>query len=246
MTYNIRSALNHPERLAALAEVIERVDPDVLALQEVDRDTVRSDHTDQTAWLAAQLGLPHHEFIPATPWEGGGEYGIALLSRFKLNGSSTRQLYVETGPDVPHSATEPRALAAARINVGGREVHVFNTHLGLTGKQRSKQLQEIAAVIASVPAGTPTVLLGDLNASPEDPELAPVQALLADALQDVPIAERGTCPQGVPLAEAAAIDYILFSAASLRVLDAFVLPDGTGASDHNPVVARFAFRFPDK
>src|SRR5690606_16381604 len=50
MSYNIRSALEHPRRLEALATVIEAAAPDLVALQEVDRHTIRSDHTDQTAW----------------------------------------------------------------------------------------------------------------------------------------------------------------------------------------------------
>jgi endonuclease/exonuclease/phosphatase family metal-dependent hydrolase len=84
-----------PQRLM---DCVRRLDPDVLALQEVDCEQPRSDHADLTAAAAEAMGAVEHRFVAAisgTPWAtwvaatgreqpGTAAYGIALLSRFPV------------------------------------------------------------------------------------------------------------------------------------------------------------------
>src|SRR5207302_4734260 len=80
-----------------LREAVRTLDPDVLGLQEVDRDQPRSHGVDQAAAAAEAMGAVAYRFVPAiagTPGEKwtaatddvptGPAYGIALLSRYPV------------------------------------------------------------------------------------------------------------------------------------------------------------------
>lgn len=229
VSYNIRSCLE--QGLDAVADVLKTLEPDVVALQEVDRDTIRSDGADQAEQLAAALGLPHWHFFPATPWVGGGEYGIALLSRFPLEETRLLPLPVD-GPNSPESNTEPRVLASAVIRTRGNTLRIFNTHFGLSDSQRRKQAETVARALQSE---QPTILLGDFNATPDDPVLGPVRGALTDAHADLPLSARVSFPQPPP---GKAIDYVFHSLA-LVVEHAAVIGDAPPASDHHPLLVRF-------
>ena len=100
-TFNLLHGLDVRSRqidLDAAAEAIDKLDADVVAVQEVDRGLGRSGELDQVAELAARLGRTG-VFAPALlgdptlrwirgpgadPDPGGPAYGIGLLSRLPL------------------------------------------------------------------------------------------------------------------------------------------------------------------
>ena len=84
MTYNIHSGRDAWGRLdlAAIGEFIRTLNPDILALNEVRMGTSDVNGDEQARTLAAQLGM-HWTFAPAIPYLGG-QYGIAVLSRFPI------------------------------------------------------------------------------------------------------------------------------------------------------------------
>lgn len=223
VSWNIRSCLE--QGLAAVAAVIDSLEADVIGLQEVDRLTMRSGAIDQTAELAERCGFAHYRFFPATPWEGGGDYGVALLSRYELLDPQLMQMPID-GPEAHPSATEPRVLAAAQLEGG---VHILNTHFGLTDSQRRRQA---AFVAEQAPGLLPTILMGDFNATPLDPVLDPLRAQLNDAAAGLSPAERISFPLPAP---GIAIDHV-FVSPDLRVLAARVETAAQGASDHWPLV----------
>ena len=69
--------------LPRIARVITRARPDVVALQEVDRETLRSQHVDQAAELARATRM--HVVFGANIDLQGGQYGNAVLSRWPLS-----------------------------------------------------------------------------------------------------------------------------------------------------------------
>lgn len=209
VSYNIKSGLHHADGLAAVGATLRALEPDVVGLQEVDRGTERSGGADQAAELAERVGLPHHAFGVATPWFGAGEYGIALLSRWPLERVQTMPLWVPTDPAVAQSLREPRALLSATVQVDGKPVRVFVSHLGLDDEQRRIQAREIAAAVEQAKAFADPVLMGDFNDAPGTPALQPLAERLVDVHAKVPEKERGTFPTGTSSASRIAIDYVM-------------------------------------
>jgi endonuclease/exonuclease/phosphatase family metal-dependent hydrolase len=224
MTFNIQSGVRG---LDGVAEVIRAAHPDIVALQEVDRGSRRARGLDQAAELSERTGLPYHAYFRTTDLHGGA-YGIALLSRFPLEALAQYPLPVPRG-------AEPRTVAHALMQVAGREVSVYITHLirrPFNGDARVRQSALIARMLEQDPR--PKLLMGDLN---DDPDSVPVR-LLRRNLTDVAAANgqgsEGTYPLPLPFSPALRIDYVL-------ACDAFVPLRSTvlhvGASDHYPVVA---------
>jgi endonuclease/exonuclease/phosphatase family metal-dependent hydrolase len=224
MTFNIQSGLRGLDRVA---EVIRGANPDIVALQEVDRGSRRAHGLDQAAVLAERTGLPYHAYFRTTELHGGA-YGVALLSRFPLEALAQYPLPVPQG-------AEPRTVAHALLQVGGREVSVYITHLirrPFNGGARKRQSAQIAAMLERDPR--PKLLMGDLN---DDPDSVPVR-LLRRGLTDVAAANgqdsQGTYPLPLPFSPALRIDYVL-------ACDAFVPLRSkvlqVGVSDHYPVIA---------
>jgi len=238
MTYNIHAG--HGD-LSRTAETIRALSPDMVALQEVDVHWAeRSGFVDQAAALAAALGMEarfaHIYRLPnrdnsAVP----REFGVALLSRHHIvtwrNDTLTR-LSTQDSNAVPAPAP---GLLEAVVDVGGRRVHVFNTHLDYRADPgvRRTQAGEMARALARV--SEPLIVFGDFNASPDAPELAPVFERLRDAWPR----DSGngyTYPADVP---AKRIDYVLTSR-DFRIVGARV--PQSDASDHRPVVVDLVLR----
>jgi endonuclease/exonuclease/phosphatase family metal-dependent hydrolase len=82
LCYNIHHALPPSKKdsidLDAIARVIIRSKPDLVALQEVDVHTRRSGPFNQAEELGRKTGLTPY-FIKAIDYDGG-EYGVAILS----------------------------------------------------------------------------------------------------------------------------------------------------------------------
>jgi endonuclease/exonuclease/phosphatase family metal-dependent hydrolase len=148
---------------------LRRLDADVVALQEVDRDLPRSGGVDQARVLAEALGMSFR-FAPAllgTPgshgWRpvdaavddpGGPAYGIALLSRLPLD-----QVEVVRLPRRGHE--EPRVAQVAEVAAGGGRVTVTGTHLSFVPRSGIAQLRALLRRLGG--RGGRRLLLGDLN-----------------------------------------------------------------------------------
>ncbi|WP_201721852.1 endonuclease/exonuclease/phosphatase family protein, partial [Desulfotomaculum copahuensis] len=135
LTYNIHHGRNADGRISLprLAAVISAEQPDLAALQEVDRFLPRSRMRDQALVLAAHTGL-HHAFAANIRWLGFMQYGNAVLSRLPL--LEQRRL------SLPGTG-EKRGLLIVRLTREKRTVIFLCTHLGLDRSERKQQLTAI-------------------------------------------------------------------------------------------------------
>jgi endonuclease/exonuclease/phosphatase family metal-dependent hydrolase len=220
LSYNIsgHSTLLRRGHVAAIAELIAEVKPDIVGLQEVHRGTWQSRFRDQAAEIAAETGLTL-EFGPSYA-ALGGEFGNAVLVRGKV-------LDAEVLP-LP-SYGEPRTLLRTGLEIEGFVLDFYVTHLAAWGSwNRRMRSEQTACLIQQVRAsGRPYVLCGDLNAPPGATELEVI--VRDDLVRLCGIAEEPTHS----LLDRR-LDYI-FSDPRFEVLDAKVLR--RGPSDHWPVVA---------
>ena len=235
LVYNIHAGKDAGgiDNLARVAELVAESQADVILLQEVDRGTQRSGGVDHVAELRRLTG--YHGAFGRTLDYQGGQYGIAILSRWPIVSDSMIQLPVVPPQERAGGSYEPRGALHARIAVpGAREtVHVVNTHLDPSRDPHYRR-QEIAGVLRAIAGiGGGTVFLGgDLNATPDDSAIASIGGSgLRDAWVACNRAGPGlTFPASAPVKR---IDY-LWLPAGAACSDASVL--ATQASDHRPLL----------
>ena len=235
LVYNIHAGTDAAGtgNLARVAALVAETDADVALLQEVDRGTTRSGGVDQVAELERLTG--YHGAFGRTLDYQGGQYGIAILSRWPILSDTMIQLPVVPPQERAGGSYEPRGALHVRIAVPGRSVPVdlVNTHLDPSGDPHYRR-QEIAGVLRAIDdlRSAATVLGGDLNATPDDSAIASIAGSgLRDAWTACSSSGPGlTYPASVPVKR---IDYLWLPAgASCRT--ATVL--NTEASDHRPLL----------
>jgi endonuclease/exonuclease/phosphatase family metal-dependent hydrolase len=168
-TYNIHGGRGEDGRsnLGRVAQVIAGAD--LVALQEVHGPT-HLGKADQASGLARTLGSGAL-FSPARTRWFRDYRGIALLSRLPVEHWRREPLPDSSG----HSF---RILTTARLRCNGRVVHVLHTHL----HPRLSRAEQMRIVFERFRALSPAILLGDLNATREDPQIA--ELLHSGAAQD--------------------------------------------------------------
>lgn len=234
LTYNIHHAnppsLKNVIDLDAVANVIKQQQPHFVALQEVDVHTGRSGRDIHEAEaLAARTGM-HAYFAKAIPYDGG-EYGVAVLSRYPIKEGKAYNL-----PSAPGSKGEPRALCTVTaVLPGGRQLMMASTHLDVLkpDDDRLLQMREIARILGS--AGMPVILAGDFNARPGT---AAIQVLDSAFTRTC-----NSCPFTIPVDRPnRTIDMIAFAPGkAFQVLQHEVIPERY-ASDHLPVIATMVLK----
>ncbi|WP_406428306.1 endonuclease/exonuclease/phosphatase family protein [Streptomyces sp. NBC_01589] len=234
-TYNIHAGagMDNVFDLDRQADELRALDADVIGLQEVDVhwDT-RSQWWDVAGELAERLHMrvsfaPIYSLDPTTPGAPRREFGVAVLSRYRIVSAENHEI-TRLSTQVPNPVPAPApGFGEVVVRVKGMPVHVYVTHLDYRGDPsvRIAQVADTRRVMAEDEGRK--VLLGDFNAEPGAPELAPLWEELADAEPGAP-----TYPALNPVKR---IDFVAVSKDGVRVRDAAVAE--TLASDHRPVVA---------
>ncbi|MEV1023205.1 endonuclease/exonuclease/phosphatase family protein [Streptomyces sp. NPDC050264] len=118
------------------------------------------------------------------PWSPGA-YGQALLSAAPM----TDRVNVE----YPDGGSEDRGYMAVTTEVDGRPVRVFNTHLA-ERRQPTVRADQIRVLAAEVARHDRAIVLGDLNAVPDAPELNRIWEVATDTAPGCrPSPAGGTC-----------------------------------------------------
>ena len=146
-----------------MREVIHRIKPDVICLQEVQgyHDRHKSHFPDrlnfcQMKFLAEGL-WPHFAYGKNAVYPAG-HHGNAILSRYPILSWENQ--------DISWNEVERRGLLHALIRVPDHKepLHVVSTHLGLFETDRKKQAQTLCSRIESmVPDSHPLLIAGDFN-----------------------------------------------------------------------------------
>lgn len=163
LSYNIHRAIGvdrrfRPERIVS---IVGYYNPDVVMLQEVDDGAPRSRGLDLAKELAHALDYPHFA-IGHNVTLRKGRYGNATLSRWPI--------LRERNIDLTIGFLRRRGCQHTRIALrtpGGkaRRLEVFNLHLGLSARERERQVALLARSreFTSLPFHVPTIIAGDYN-----------------------------------------------------------------------------------
>ncbi|MEU9201367.1 endonuclease/exonuclease/phosphatase family protein [Streptomyces sp. NPDC048332] len=240
MSFNIHHAQGTDGELdlRRIARVVRESGADVVGLQEVDNHySERSEWSDQPAELAALLGY-HVVFganIDKAPPAPGGyrvQYGTAILSRYPITASDNTWLFNTPGQ-------EQRGLLHATLDVHGRKVEFYDTHLAASSQtDRLRQTDQLVDLIGTKKPG---ILVGDFNALPDAPESQPLQSAFTDAWARSlhPRGDGATYPAQAPTER---IDVIYTTRAATPLVTRVVKAD-PAASDHLPLLSRVLLTF---
>jgi endonuclease/exonuclease/phosphatase family metal-dependent hydrolase len=150
--------------------------PDILALQEADKETGRAGGQHVAARLAEELGMSYVHVGAGLPqgikpkqrewWlnfeeqiglQDVGDTGVALLSRIPLSKITRIDLPWHECP------WRPRLAMAVAVELGGQELRLFNAHIDPHGPI-DNQHQQIERVLEHAARHDgPTIILGDFN-----------------------------------------------------------------------------------
>src|SRR4051794_13831619 len=113
VTYNIHHGEGRDENfdLERIAKVLVVAKPDIVALQEVDQNTVRSDGVDQAEELARLTGMKA-VFGRSTDMDGG-DYGNAVLTKLPVRRNETVML--KSFKDVSPNRAEQRSVLVVEL-----------------------------------------------------------------------------------------------------------------------------------
>lgn len=175
LSYNILQGgknTDNSRNLQRVADVIRLFDPDIVGLQEVDRNTTRCGKRDIPAELARLTGLTNMAYGAAMPYQGG-HYGNAILSRHPITVLTNIALPVL-------GRIEPRAALVVTVGAPAPFL-LINTHLSVeSAADREAQVATLTNHIADI-AGLPVILAGDLNTEAGSPAIATLQQVFDDA-----------------------------------------------------------------
>jgi endonuclease/exonuclease/phosphatase family metal-dependent hydrolase len=231
LCYNIHHGEGVDGRLdlERIARVVRSADPDVVALQEVDRNTRRTGNVDQPAELARLTDM-RVVFGKNIDFEGGG-YGNAVLSKLPIKSHTNHHL-----PTFDHFEQRGVLVVELEAPQASTPIVLFATHLDHRPDQRERvasaeKINQLLAMHSTAAA----ILAGDLNATPESKTLDILRRDWTLANQE----ERPTVPVGRPQRQ---IDYVLLRPAERwKVIEVRVLDEAV-ASDHRAILAVLELR----
>ncbi|MFO7894527.1 MAG: endonuclease/exonuclease/phosphatase family protein [Longimicrobiales bacterium] len=227
LAYNVHhgEGVDEVVDLERIADLIRSVDPDLVALQEVDSAATRTDGVHQAAELGRLTGL-EPVFGAFMPYQGGA-YGMALLSRWPI--AESRNLRLPAG-------AEPRTALAVTVAspTTGRRIRFVGIHFYRTDDERLAQALRLEEHLSD--ETIPTLLAGDFNSTPD----SDVMIHFSRGWAIVPKgADHLTFPSYAPDRE---IDFVLFRPEGRWEVVTRRLLDEPVASDHRPVVVELVLR----
>ncbi|MGC9543524.1 endonuclease/exonuclease/phosphatase family protein [Streptomyces sp. UG1] len=187
MTWNICNPCetSNVDRAAEIATYA----PQVIGMQEAcvrDVESIR-DHLENLYGLVyhVEYGMVLRSWgrCGGVPWSPG-EFGQAVLSAAPM----TDPVEVE----YPDGGSEDRGYMAVTTTVAGQSVRVFNTHLAHR-RQETVRAGQTRVLAAEVAEHDRAIVLGDFNAVPDAPELAPMWALATDTDPQCRPSATGSC-----------------------------------------------------
>ncbi len=226
LSYNIHhgEGVDGKLDLRRIAQVINDVKPDLVALQEVDQNVRRTQVVDQPSELARLTRM--HAVFGANIELQGGHYGNAVLSRFPITSWKNHLL-----PNF--DAGEQRGVLMTDVSLPGgtQSLILLATHFDHRANDRERMASTLKiSELCEQFVSTPMLLAGDLNDTPESrtlEALQPTWSLTSDSAQP-------TIPVARPARQ---IDFILYRPGKRwKILETRVLAEAI-ASDHRPILA---------
>ena len=232
-------------RLDRIADLLRRIDADVVVLNEVDFDCTWSNSVNQARHLAEKCGYPYRaeernldfRFL-AWKWR----FGNAILSRYPIANAEV--------VDLPGYSAWETVLAGKKrsilcdVRAGDRTVRVIGAHL--SDRSESVRVRSAAALVnCATTSPWPTIVAGDMNSTPPGFPESATDPRGDNAIEIFDNSERfQRSPMHPPVAVG---DLTFHSAEPGSIIDWVLIPpdwrflqygvESSQLSDHRPVYA---------
>lgn len=164
---------------------------------------------------------------------GTNGYGNVILSRYQPVASGSTLL------------SNSRGVAEMTINVNGRNVTLFSTHVDYDAYWRPIQMAEAVRWLTNF--AEPRILMGDFNTWPNTNEYYSLAGAYQDAWLAALNAGTASSYNGTGATRGdSRLDYVFYSRVAALSLTGVKVPDtrvnGVSPSDHDPIVAVFTVK----
>jgi endonuclease/exonuclease/phosphatase family metal-dependent hydrolase len=241
-TFNIHAGIGSDGEynLDRIANTIRESGADIIGLEEVDVHWgSRSNFENEIQILADKLDMnyffaPIYNMEPSKPGDPRRKYGVALLSKYPILKAENREITRLSTQEANPSPKPAPGFLQAQIHVAGEQVWFYVTHLDYRSDPTVRQMQ-VSDMLGIMAEHDNHILVGDMNATPEAAELAPLFQQFQDAWALTHDGPGYTYPAESPTKR---IDDIL-TAPGIKVQSANLID--SSASDHRPVTADLVF-----
>ena len=242
--------------LKKVKEELKKINPDIIAFQEIDYNASRSYEVDQEkefmklGYNYAARGVNWDErYVPFPYWPPSMHFGKiisgqSILSKYKLK--DYERVVLERVPNNPFYRDAlylERLAQVVKVVLEGKEVVVINTHLEAFDKRtRINQLKSVIKIFNKFAVTNPTILLGDFNSDPKYKEPAIKMMFDLPGVGNAAFSADNydlTFDTKDPFER---LDYIFYTENSIEYISGKVLKDFEQASDHLPVEMKFKLK----
>ncbi len=233
MTYNINHGVGTDGLygLHRITEVIREQAPQIVCLNGVDYDALRTYQDNQARKIAAELGM---EFTYARNFElQGGWHGNAILTKMPIDFSENK-LFTAKNQD----QTQQGVLHII-VTLNRKQVHLYTTQLNADSLVAVDEAKELLKIVLDWGVNQPVIITGDLNLSDSHQGLHEMSYYFLDLTAQIE-GKAYTYPAVKPSKR---VDYIFMNDHLVPLSIAIVDNEKTQlASNHLPVIARFRLK----
>ncbi|WP_428740729.1 endonuclease/exonuclease/phosphatase family protein [Tenacibaculum sp.] len=235
---------------------VKKVNPDIIAFQEIDYSSARSYEVNQEEEIA-KLGYNYvargvnwdEHYVPYPYWPPSMHFGKivsgqSILSKYELK--DYKRIILERVADSPFYRDAlylDRLVQVVKVMLEGKEVVVINLHLEAFDKPtRVRQFEYVLNLFNGYKKEYPTILLGDFNSKARDNEAVVKKMFTMEGVGNAAFSfenPENTFDTKDPVER---IDYIFYTENTIEYIEGKVLEGVGQASDHYPVEMKFKLK----
>lgn len=140
--------------VALQAETLKKYEPNIIMLQEMDLFTNRVNQIDELSIFKDITKLKYSSYGSNITFKEGW-YGNAILSEFPIVSSENYMSSI--------CSKETKGVLHSRIEIGNKEIDIYNTHFPVIPSERIKFAEEITYLMQRIENTENIVLAGDFN-----------------------------------------------------------------------------------
>ncbi len=251
------------ENQQRVIKALQQIEPDIIALQEVDFDSKRSYFVNQAKEIALGIGPLYFgaiaiswdkNYVPFPYWPPTAQFGKILsgqtvLSRYPIEENSRIVLEkVASNPFYYNAFYLDRLAQVSLIQLFDRTLVVINVHLeAFDEPTRVRQTRFVRSLAEDYAKTYPVILLGDFNSSLNRTDVETEFSIkemakseqFASAVPEGEWGEAVTFPSDKPKYK---LDYIWYTPRSIEMLKTEVITAAGKSSDHLPLMMAFRLK----